>query len=331
MKERSRSPWEFRLVVAAGIGLVLLTGAGAYWIKANAERPQTTIEMAIGDGTLPIAYSFDANAAVAELLQSLPPDLALDVCANLSGTVARTAQRPCDELREITAIAPAASSGLPQSAMGGTLAALAAEPALPPQAAPTSTAIEASSPQLSPIQTPLPQFQPPTAAMEAPTNADPSDAPPSGVAASGAQIASAQTTEAPLVAAADDRDSEAKLLLERDEPATTVAPTIADGTTPSWLPSARGSALETSDAADLDEGLTGEARAKLAAAAAAAKAKAQAKAKAIAAAKAKAKAKARARAARNDAAAPASVGRGKDRDNGASGSGESGDSDGGHQ
>jgi hypothetical protein len=323
MEERSRSPREFRLVVAAGIGLVLLTGVGAYWIKANAERPQPTLEMAVGDGTLPIAYGFEANNAVAELLQSLPPDLALDVCANLSGTVARTAQRPCDELREITAIAPAAWSGLPQSAMaampGGTLTTPAA-----PEAAPTPTATQASVPQPSPIQDPAPQSQPPTDADS------PAATAPGGVAASGAQIASAQTTEEPLVAVADDRDSEAKLLLALDEPAMPAATTIADDTTARWLPSADVSALETSDAADLDDGLTAEADAKLAAAAAAAKAQAKAKAKAVAAAKAKAKAKAKA--ARSADTAQASAGRGKDRDNGAASSGgDGGDSDGGHQ
>lgn len=337
VKDGSRSPQQFRLVVAAGTGLALLTGVGAYWIKANAERPELTLEMAIGDGTLPIAYGFEANNAVAELLVSLPPDLALDVCASLSGTVARTAQQPCAELREITAIAPAASSGLPQNAMdaamsGGTPTALAA-PELPPDVAPAPTA--AAPPQPSSIRTPASPSEPSTAAMVAQTTAAPTEADPpaamaaSRLAASRAPIASAQTTKEPVfVAAADDRDSEATLLLELNEPVKPAATAIGDGTLARWLLVPDVSQRETADAADLDDGLTTEARAKLAAAASAAKARAQAKAKAIAAAKAKAKAKAaRSAVNRRDADnTPANTGRGKDKDGGPSGSGGDGSS-----
>jgi hypothetical protein len=49
MEEPRRARREFWFVVAAGSGLMLLTGTGAYWIKTNADRPQLTLERAVDE------------------------------------------------------------------------------------------------------------------------------------------------------------------------------------------------------------------------------------------------------------------------------------------
>jgi hypothetical protein len=338
MKEPRRSRRGFWFVVAAGSGLMLLTGAGAYWIKSNADSPQLSLEMAIDENSLllPASHSFAANDAVGELLESLPPDLALDVCASLTGAAARTAKRPCDELREITAIAPAASPIRPESAIAAAavpdaVVTAPTEPQVPADAAPTQAA--AAPPQPSPIQTPVVHSVPEpeaTVTQVAEVAGPPSAAFASGLAAAGAQIASAQTTEAPaIVTAKAAGDPDVTLSPETTAQAAPAVPAIGDDPMAYWLVLSN---VPDGDSANADPGQDATTEGDATSSGAAAKARAEAKAKANAAAKAKAKAVAAARARAavaaalnadndKDAGNTANAGRGKDRDQGSSGSG----------
>jgi len=163
MESRSTSRREYWFVVAAGSALMLFTGAGAFWIKAHAERPQILLEVATGTKALPPPRAPDPNEAVDELLRSLPPDLALDVCANLVGGAGPSIPRPCIELREITAIAPAAPPSEPQSAVAVSafdvpMPFIGPEPpadaATAPDAAMTRAAATSSQPEPMPAAVP---------------------------------------------------------------------------------------------------------------------------------------------------------------------------------
>jgi colicin import membrane protein len=305
MKEPKRSQREFWFVAAAGSGLMLLAGTGAYWIKTNADRPQLRLETSIAENSvlLPASHGLAGDKAVAELLESLPSDLALEVCAGLAGAPARTAKRPCDELREIAAIAPAAPPAPPVRSMVAVEAWEIPTPPIGPQfrveTAPTQSA--AVAPQPSPAETPVSPAEP---AADAP--AIQRDAAPKPRAADlantlatvGMQIVSAQTTE-PRFPVADDGELEVTLL---PDPTELVVPAISEDIVAYWLvmsdvPSP--GSPETGDVVDgaaTDDEATTSTDAATAAAQAQAKAKAQAQAKAKAQAQAKAKAQAQAKA-----------------------------------
>jgi hypothetical protein len=327
MQEPRRSQREFWLVVAAGSSLMLMTGAGAYWIKSNAERAQPTLGMATGDSApLPrAAHAFVAEDAIGELLVSLPPELALDVCANLTADLARTAMRPCDGLREITAIAPAASPVPLGSAMAAEPEDVATAPQLP--AHPVSGPESAPSLEPAPVPAAVAQSEPrPDAAQVAAMPEPPPAMVLGAVAAAGAPIAAAQTTERP--AHAENGVSVSVLV---DEPSPTLA--APEETMAYWLFLSGVPERDSPHAAGLNEDTTAEDDAAAAEAKAAAEAAAKAKAAAEAAAKAKAAAEAAkaARAAINADKEPgkAARGKGKDKDQGAGGAGSSGGNSGG--
>ncbi|MGH6930341.1 MAG: hypothetical protein ACREEV_18630, partial [Dongiaceae bacterium] len=282
-------------------------------------------------------HGLAGDKAVAELMESLPPDLALEVCASLAGAPARAAKRPCDELREIAALAPAAPPVRPMVGVAEwDIPTPPAGPQLSADAAPAQSA--APPPPPSPVAqpepaTPAPAIQMMAAAPEPPA-ADLADT----LAAAGVWIASAQTTE-PGLPTANDGDLEVTLL---PDPAELVVPAISEDVMAYWLvmsdvpspgPTNTGSLVD--NATTDDEAVTSAEAAK---AMAQAKAKAKAKAQAEAKAKAKAQAQARARAGAKAVAAAlnadkdtgngATAGSGKDRDQGASGAG-SGNNDGG--
>jgi hypothetical protein len=349
MNEPRRSQRGFWFVVAAGSGLMLLTGAGAYWIKSNADRPQLTLQIAEESLLLPAIHGLAGDKAVAELLVSLPPDLALEVCASLGAAPPRAAKRSCDDLREIAAIAPAASP--PAVAASDRLTAPAAprppaeaapaqSPAipLPAEAAPAQNGV--IPPQPSPIETAVaePEPEPTAEATVVPTGAVPE--PPAvdladRVAVAGVQITSAQTTEPGLVAADDgDRDQ----TLSSDAAEQTVAANAHDEAY--WLLMSEVPPPDSTDSASLDENATADDDVMTSGDAAAARAQAQAKAKAQAQAQAKARAEARAKAGARaaaalnagndqDAANGANAGSGKDKDKGSSGAGGGNTGDGG--
>jgi hypothetical protein len=336
MKEPRRSRWELWLVVMAGSSLMLLTGAGAYWVKSNAERQRLTLEMATDDNALllPPAQAFAANDAVGDLIESLPPDLAREVCANLTGDLARMAKRPCDELREIAAVAPAASP-VP---LGDAMAAMPADVVTPPQlpAGPVSVPEAAPPPQPAPIQTTFAHSEPlpdPTVTQVAAAPGPVSAVILGAIAAAGAPIASAQTTEQPApVSANGEGEIYVTVLVEGTEPPPPTQAAPGD-TMDYWLFL---SGMPEGDSADTDglgEDATAEEDASVAAATAAAKAQAKAAAEAQAKAKASAAARAKALAATlgsdKDSGSTANAGKGKDRDQGAGSSGSNADSSGG--
>ena len=275
MRKGNTSRREYWFLVVAGTGLMLLTGAGAFWLKSNADRSQLTLEMAINEEPTAPIHGFAWNNAVGDLLRSLPPDLAIEVCANLSDGAERPAPQPCAELREIVAIAPAASGVMAAAAherpSTTTISQLPAEVA--------ASHAMAALPQPSPIRTPIAgvgaESDTVVPAAPAPMSNEP--------AAVGAQIASAQTTETARLPQANEEHTPAAAIV--DDPA--LAP---------WL-------LSTDDPrqkANETGGPGGKPRSEQAAAeaaAAAAKAQAQARARAAAEAKAKAEAEAKAKAA----------------------------------
>jgi hypothetical protein len=325
MTEPRKSQREFWLVVVAGSSLMLLTGAGAYWIKSNAERPQPSFEMA-GNGALlsPPVHAFAATEVVGELLESLPPDLAFDVCANLTGDLARKAKRPCDELRAVTAAVPAASPGLFGSAMAALRAEVLITPQLPAASAPV-TVVTAPEPAPS-IRASVAHGAPAADAAASQLAAEPapaSTAIPGGAVPAGAPIAGVPTTEqaAPPVANSESGVSVA-VLVEGTEPPTIAAPDEAMA----WLFLSEVPESGATNADRRGEAATAEKDGE----AAAAEARAQARAGAEAAAKAKAADAARAQAAaaafkadRDDSGSSANAGKGKDNDQGAGSNGNS--------
>jgi colicin import membrane protein len=344
MEEPRRSRQEFWFVVAAGSGLMLLTATGAYWIKTNADRPQLTLEMAVDEKSQlpPVTYGFAASNAVGELLKSLPPELALDVCASLTGAPARTAKQHCDELRSVIAIVPAASPIRAKTAIAASLPADVVAPPAEPQV-PVAAAPVPSMPvtwQAAPIQTAVADSEPSpdatatqTAAVAEPASA----APAGGPALAGVQIASAQTTEQPAFASARAaHDPDVILLSDTTEPVTPTVTVPEEVTVAYWLYLSDMPEGDASDTDGLGGDTTGEDDTSVADAAAAAEAQAkaraaaEAKARAAAEAKARAKAKAAAKAlaaalnADNDSGNTANAGKGKDKDQGSSGAGSSG-------
>jgi hypothetical protein len=326
MKEPTRLQREFWLFVAAGSSLMLLTGAGAYWIKSNAERPQPTLAMAIADNAPPPAHAFAANDAVRELLESLPPDLALDVCANLTADLARTAKRPCDDLRQITVIA-AAASPVP---LGSAMAALPEDLVTTPRLAAGPVSLPELAPTLptAPHGEPVPDI-PATGLAAAPAPA--SAVVLAGVAAAGAPIASAQTTEQPAQASANGESGVQVTVRVEDiaPPAPAIARPEHDWFFLSGMPEGGGVNV---DGPGEDAAADGDASAAAAAAEARARAAAEAEAEAKARAAARAKALARAVKANKESDGATSTGKGKDKDQGAGSSGGNADKSGdGHR
>jgi colicin import membrane protein len=310
MKKGNTSRREYWFLVVAGTGLMLLTGAGAFWLKASADRSQPTLEMAVDENPAAPIHGVAWNNAVGDLLRSLPPDLAIEVCASLSNGAGRPAPQPCPELRQIAAIVPAASGAMAEAADGRismpTINQLPAEMA-------ASYAMAA-----------LPQSSPPGASMpeigtESAVVPEPAPVTSKVAAAIGAQIAAAQTTQTGLKPAARDEMIESAPPSGPPQAQTPLAAAIIEDAT-----IVHGLLLtaDSQQTANESGGASAESPSKEAALAAAEAAKAQAQArararaaaeaKAIAAARAKARAAARAKA-RENARASA---RGSREDNG---------------
>jgi hypothetical protein len=313
MKNGNTSRREYWLLAVAGTGLMLLTGAGAFWLKANADRSQPTLEMAVNEDPAAPVHGFAWNDAVGDLLQSLPPDLAIEVCASLSNGAGRPAPQPCAELREIAAIAPAASGAMAEAAderiSMPTINQLPAE-------VPASYAM-ATVPPSPPTRASMPEIDAESGAVVP----EPAPVTSKVAAALGAQIAAAQTTQTDLEPAPRGEKVDSALPSGAPQAQTLPPAAIMDDAT-----IVHGLLLTTDSRQTANEsgGVSAESASKEAAleAAEAAKTQAQAKARARAAAEAKAKAAARARA---KAAA-----RARARENALRGSREdNGDSDGG--
>jgi colicin import membrane protein len=271
MRQSSRNSW---LYISAAGAIVVLAIASACSIRTDTseiDSYQLAVKTQTKADALRFIEAFRTSHLVGDLIESLPPDVALQVCAELSGR----AERSCEQLREIAAIAPASS--------------------IPPQApAP-------ASPQTSPITAkpmPVPPFKPNQTAATPPetTQATPAN-PPSETAS---QVVSTQTKVGSAIEAAEETESttttpEPPMNLEAEAAPGSLGKSIvdeaqADGdSAESWMlrtGAKDGGSATTKDSAQ-------------AAARAAAKAKAAAEAKARAEAEAKAKARAaRARAAK---------------------------------
>ena len=286
MRKGNTSRREYWFLVVAGTGLMLLMGAGAFWLKANADRSQPTLEMAVNEDPAAPIHGFAWNNAVGDLLRSLPPDLAIEVCASLSNGAGRQAPQPCPELRQIAAIAPAASGAMAEAA--DERISMPTNNQLPAEMAASYAMV--ALPQSWPTGASMPEV-----GAESAVVTEPAPVKSKAAAAIGAQIAAAQTTQTDLEPAPYDEKIEAAPPSGAPQAQTPPAAAIIDDAT-----IVHGLLLTADSRRTANEsgGVSAESASKEAALAAAeaANAQAQARARARAAAEAKAKAAARAKA-----------------------------------
>ena len=306
----SRNSW---LCISAAITFVILTIASACSMKtgmSEIDSYQLAVKTQTKADALRFTEAFGTSHLVGDLIESLPPDVALQVCADLSGSAAGNAERSCEPLREIAAIAPASSIPPPTTApVSPQVSPTTAEPRLVPPFRPNQTA--ATPPEATQATAASPRSETASQVASAQTVAIPATDDPKPEATPTKVGSTIETTEAPE---STTMTPEPRVSPEAENARGAVGKSMvhdakADGgSAEGWL--LRTSAKDGSSATATDSAQ--------AAARAAAKAKAAAEAKAKAEAEAKAKAKDKAAKAK---AAKAAMERRKKEKDGSSSSG----------
>ncbi len=117
--------------------VVLVAIASACSINTSAseiDRYQSAVNTQTKAEALKFIDQFGNSHLVPDLIESLPPDVALEVCTELSGSTADNAARSCEPLMTIAHVAPAASSVPPPPHRVPTVEVPVAKLKLPPPA-----------------------------------------------------------------------------------------------------------------------------------------------------------------------------------------------------
>jgi hypothetical protein len=112
----SRTSWKIWTLTGAGSGsLVVLSFVAACSIGAGESSEIDSYDLAVRTQSVTGARAFvtqyRTSHLVSDLIESLPPDVALQVCGDLPVGTARKAVRSCRQLQDTIATIPAAANG----------------------------------------------------------------------------------------------------------------------------------------------------------------------------------------------------------------------------
>jgi hypothetical protein len=114
MQPYSGSSWKIPTFTGAGSGLAMLALVAACSIGAGESSEIDSYDLAVRTQSLTAARAFveqhRTSQLVGDLIESLPPDVALQVCRDLPTGTARKAERSCRQLQNTIAANPAASN-----------------------------------------------------------------------------------------------------------------------------------------------------------------------------------------------------------------------------
>jgi hypothetical protein len=121
MRPYSRPSWKIWALRSAGSGgLVVLGLVAACSIGAGETSEIDSYDLAVRTQSVTAARAFmnqyRTSHLVGDLVESLPPDVALQVCGDLPAGTAREAARSCKQLQDTIATNPAAPAGYVQIA-----------------------------------------------------------------------------------------------------------------------------------------------------------------------------------------------------------------------
>jgi hypothetical protein len=126
MLPHSRSSWKIWTLTGAGSGsLVVLSFVAACSIGAGEISEIDSYDSAVRTQSVTAARAFmkqyRTSHLVGDLIESLPPDVALQVCGDLPAGTAREAARSCKQLQDTIANNPAAPNGPVQIAASASI------------------------------------------------------------------------------------------------------------------------------------------------------------------------------------------------------------------
>jgi hypothetical protein len=156
--ERPRRSEQYGWVrLGTGGGVVLFLIAGTFASDTIKTSEIGAFELAVRaqtkEGAFKFIDEFGTSHLVGALVESLPSDIASQVCREMSGAAARNARRSCEPLQTVAAVSAAASpppqTSVPASAPSQVPGALA-KPLTPTPSKPTQLAAAASDPRDAP-------------------------------------------------------------------------------------------------------------------------------------------------------------------------------------
>jgi hypothetical protein len=108
LERSSRATWFF---VGAGSGLALFALVGACSIStstAEIDSYDAAVQSQTAEGALAFINANRGSHLVGDLIESLPPNVAVHVCSELPSSVSGRTARSCQHMREVMATAPTA-------------------------------------------------------------------------------------------------------------------------------------------------------------------------------------------------------------------------------
>jgi hypothetical protein len=121
MTEWKRSPKGLRILLSLGASAMALFAAGesAMAQMSEIDRYDRAVNSESSVEAVVFIRVFPASHLVDDLIASLPPDVALQVCADLDGGGPRLAQTACKQLQDPLAVAPASGVAAPVASTPG--------------------------------------------------------------------------------------------------------------------------------------------------------------------------------------------------------------------
>jgi hypothetical protein len=115
MTKWKRNPRSLRILLSLGASAVALFGAAesAMAQMSELDRYDRAVNSESSVEAVVFIRVFPASPLVDDLITSLPPDVALQVCADLDGGGPRLAQTACKQLQDPLAVAPASGVAAP--------------------------------------------------------------------------------------------------------------------------------------------------------------------------------------------------------------------------
>jgi hypothetical protein len=110
-----RPSWKIRTLIGAGAAALLLVLVAACSINSGETSEIDSYDLAVRTQSVTAASAFvkqyGTGHLVGDLIESLPPDVALQVCGDLPVGAATKTVRACRQLQDTIATNPAASNG----------------------------------------------------------------------------------------------------------------------------------------------------------------------------------------------------------------------------